>query len=244
MINGRAFMTIIVTGATGGLGRCIVHEIHGKSQDKLVCCYRNKNKFTDLFSEIGKDVSKYLTYKDDDFNGLLEMKEVSESGFIVLILNAFSITPLKSVGDYTQSEIDGMIDGNIKSNVRLLNRIVKHSKEQNKKLRIINLDSGAAYFPLKGWGNYCASKAYMDALLGVVALENPNFEIVSFDPGVMDTDMQRQIRECSDKVFDKVDEFRSYKENGKLRQPESVASQIAKRYIYDWKAKELREKII
>lgn len=241
-------MTIILTGATGGLGRCIVQEIHSQNKagraDKLICCYRNEDKFANLFSGIETDITKYKTYEEDDFGLLLKNGEILESEFIVLILNAFSIAPIKAVGEYTQNEIDGMISGNIKSNVNLINGIVGISNKINKKLRIINLDSGAASFPLKGWGNYCASKAYMNAFLGVVALENPKFEIVSFDPGVMDTDMQTQIRECSDMVFDKVEEFRAYKENGRLRQPEYVAAQIADRYIYNWTAKELREKII
>jgi benzil reductase ((S)-benzoin forming) len=240
-------MTIILTGATGGLGQCIVRKIHesgyDKIHDRLVCCYRNEDKFKKLFANIETDLLKYKTHENEDFKALIEMDEVAGSDFIILILNAFSIAPIKPVGEFSQDEIDSMLTGNIKNNVSLVNRIIRLSKEKRIKLRIINLDSGAANFPLKGWGNYCASKAYIDAFLGVAALENPYIETVSFDPGVMDTDMQRQIRECSGAVFDKVDEFRAYKEQGRLRRPEDVAAQIAERYIYSWTAKGLREKI-
>lgn len=234
--------TVILTGSTGGLGRCLVREICGLENADLICTYRDEAKFHRIHAGNKKAFREYRTAPGDNYRSLC--KQINEgSEELVVILNAFSIAPLKPVGRYEVDEIDSMIDGNIKQTVHLLNRVMHFCNERNKKLRIINLDSGAADLPLTGWGNYCAAKAYVNAFLGVLALENPEHKVVSLDPGVMDTDMQRRIRETPLSVFNRGDEFRDYFKNGVLRKPEDVARYIVDRYVKDWKAINLREKL-
>ena len=234
--------TIILTGSTGGLGQCLVHEICELENVELICTYRDEEKFEKMCAENKKEVKKYKTFYNDNYKSLCEQIR-TDTEEIVVILNAFSIIPIKPIGTFETNEVDSMIDGNVKQTVHLLNHVVHFCDEKNKKLRIINLDSGAADFPLTGWGNYCAAKSYVNALLGVMALEKSDCKIVSIDPGVMDTNMQQQIRETSPLIFNKVNDFKNYKENGTLRKPEVVAKCIVSRYLTDWKAVNLREKI-
>ena len=76
----------------------------------------------------------------------------------------------------------------------------------------------------------------------VKTVEDQDYKVVSFDPGVMDTGMQKQIRETEKHVFDQVDQFISYKEEKQLVSPSVVAEQLIERYISDWKASKAREK--
>ncbi len=46
---------------------------------------------------------------------------------------------------------------------------------------------------------------------------------ISFGPGIMDTDMQAQIRAQEEADFKDVEMFRGFKEKGDLRKPEDVA---------------------
>lgn len=179
---------------------------------------------------------------EDDYKQIKTIISSLPTDEIVLILNAFSIAPIKRVGEYTNYDIEQMVDGNIKQNIILLNEIIWICRSGAYKLRIINLDSGAADYPLTGWGNYCASKAYMNAFLSVVSLENQGYKVVSFDPGVMDTDMQKQIRETDKRVFDQVDKFIAYKKNEQLLSPSVIAEQLIERYISNWQATTAREK--
>ena len=233
---------IILTGATGGLGKCLVDVIGKENLNELICVYRNEEKFS-LLREKYKDILGYKLSKEDRFEKLFAFIRDEETDSIVLILNAFSISPIKSVGDMTAEEIEMSVYGNVIRNHLLINATVKYCKTNAVKLRVINLDSGAADHPLTGWSNYCASKAYMNSLLSVVACENPDYEIVSVDPGVMDTDMQAEIRETKSDVFKQVGTFIDYKKNGVLKTPESVAGQIAEKYVNDWTAEALREKL-
>jgi NAD(P)-dependent dehydrogenase (short-subunit alcohol dehydrogenase family) len=60
---------------------------------------------------------------------------------------------------------------------------------------IILVSSLAAVDPIQGWASYCLSKAALNMLSSLLALEYPNIRTLSVDPGVMDTNMQAQIRE-------------------------------------------------
>uniref|UniRef100_A0A8C9Q336 Sepiapterin reductase n=1 Tax=Spermophilus dauricus TaxID=99837 RepID=A0A8C9Q336_SPEDA len=51
--------------------------------------------------------------------------------------------------------------------------------------------------PFKGWALYCAGKAARAMLFQVLAAEEPSVRVLSYDPGIMDTDMQKLARETS-----------------------------------------------
>lgn len=235
--------SVILTGSTGGLGECLASEINKCKNLELICVYRNEKKYKNLLCKRNIACKGYQTHFKDDYLSICDQIS-KESDEVILILNAFAITPIKTIGTFEPEEIDCMIDGNLKQIIHILNSVVHFCKTNHISLRVINLDSGAADFPLKGWGNYCAAKAYVNSFLKVAGLENPEFKIVSFDPGVMDTDMQTQIRKVPHDIFDKVEEFVEYKKNEKLNLPTDVAKYIVSEYIEDWKAKGFREKYL
>ena len=61
---------------------------------------------------------------------------------------------------------------------------------------IINVSSGAAHRPLEGWAAYCSGKAGLAMLTNAIALETgrSGIRVLGLSPGVIDTDMQGQIR--------------------------------------------------
>lgn len=235
---------IVLTGATGGLGQSLAEILADEADTQLICLYRNPSKFDRLFREYKGCFMGYHVREDDSFEELTEHLNSDGLDQVILVLNAFSIVPIKRVGDFLPEEVEAFIHGNLTGNILLLNRIIGHCKRHAMRLRVIHIDSGAADRPLTGWSNYCAGKAYMNAFLSVVSAENPAFEIVSFDPGIMDTGMQAEIRAVKSEVFDQVDAFIGYKEENKLRAPSVVAKQIKERYITQWTAGRFREKIV
>jgi len=68
--------------------------------------------------------------------------------------------------------------------------------------RILHISSGAGRKPYAGWSIYCATKAALDHHARCVALDGPpGLSISSIAPGVIDTDMQAEIRASSDDRF-------------------------------------------
>lgn len=233
-------MLVILTGATGGLGRCLAREIIDSRIGDLICVYRNQKKFDEIFRESRDRIKPYRLSQHDDFSKLCG--QIGDAADLSVVLNAFSILPLKRVGEFEPNEIEQTVYGNVTQNFTLLNAVIHFCKANARNLRIINLDSGAADHPLMGWGCYCAAKAFINSFLSVVALENSSYRVVSFDPGVMDTEMQAAIRATNKETFDRVETFIGYKTEGVLHDPSDVAKSIMRRYLSDWRADNLREK--
>jgi NAD(P)-dependent dehydrogenase (short-subunit alcohol dehydrogenase family) len=57
--------------------------------------------------------------------------------------------------------------------------------------RIVNVTSDAAVEAYEGWGGYGASKAALEQLTQVLAVERPQLAVYSFDPGDMNTAMHQ-----------------------------------------------------
>lgn len=64
--------------------------------------------------------------------------------------------------------------------------------------RIINVSSDAAVEAYEGWGGYGSSKAALDQLTAVLAVEHPRLRMYAVDPGDMATDLQREASPGAD----------------------------------------------
>ena len=57
---------------------------------------------------------------------------------------------------------------------------------------VVNVSSDAAVEAYEGWGAYAASKAALDQLSAVLAVEQPALAVYAVDPGDMATDLHQQ----------------------------------------------------
>lgn len=90
--------------------------------------------------------------------------------------------------------------------------------------RILHVSSGAARSAYPGWGVYCATKAALDQHARAVALDgDPRVRACSLAPGVIDTDMQAEIRATPDERFPLRQRFVDLKEGGVLVAPSDCA---------------------
>ncbi|MFL6561290.1 MAG: SDR family NAD(P)-dependent oxidoreductase [Bacillus sp. (in: firmicutes)] len=100
----------------------------------------------------------------------------------------------------------------------------------NTTVTVINITPGAAEHPIEGWSVYCSSKAGLNMFTQTAALEqserNSNNTIIAFSPGVMDTNMQEQIRSTSKEAFKDLDRFKGYEEKNILLPVENVANAL------------------
>jgi NAD(P)-dependent dehydrogenase (short-subunit alcohol dehydrogenase family) len=82
--------------------------------------------------------------------------------------------------------------------------------------RILHISSGAGRHAYEGWSVYCASKAALDHHARAVALERSTLRICSVAPGVIDTEMQAEIRASSDELIPDRPHFVEMKREGRL----------------------------
>lgn len=96
--------------------------------------------------------------------------------------------------------------------------------------RIIFTSSGAALNAYSTWGAYGSSKAALNHLAMTLKNEEPNITSISIRPGMVDTDMQRDLREVHHTTMDEKDrkKFLGAKKDGSLLQPEQPGNVIAR----------------
>jgi NAD(P)-dependent dehydrogenase (short-subunit alcohol dehydrogenase family) len=97
--------------------------------------------------------------------------------------------------------------------------------------RIVNVSSAASRHPLAGMAAYGASKAALDQLTRVLALEGEPYNIVTTGvyPGVVDTRMQEESRSFNPGLIGRPLHrmFQGYRDFGMLRPPEEPADLIS-----------------
>jgi NAD(P)-dependent dehydrogenase (short-subunit alcohol dehydrogenase family) len=97
--------------------------------------------------------------------------------------------------------------------------------------RIVNVSSAAARHPVAGMAAYGASKAALDQLTRVLALEGEPYgiSVTGVYPGVIDTRMQEESRAFGQELIGKQLHrmFHGYKDFGMLRPPEAPAELIS-----------------
>ncbi|KAI4447384.1 Benzil reductase ((S)-benzoin forming) [Eubacterium plexicaudatum ASF492] len=237
-------MILIVTGATGGIGSCVVKKaMQSPAVEKIYGMYRKEEKFNHLFAHAENKLVRVrynAAQSNENLQFLHALREIN-CETVVCVHTAFCLEPLLRVGTYLPEDIKKNVSVNVVNMVLLVNELIRLHHTKGIRLRIINIDSGAADRPLEGWGLYCASKAYANMFLKTVRLENPQVGIVSYEPGVVDTPMQEKIRQTDSAVCGQTELFRAYFEKGMLRSPETVAADILARFVENWDVRHFKE---
>jgi benzil reductase ((S)-benzoin forming) len=96
--------------------------------------------------------------------------------------------------------------------------------------KVLNISSGLGRRAMASQAGYCAAKAGMDHFTRCLALEEalkPDGALVcSLAPGVIDTDMQVQLRGAASTAFPDVGNFIGLKDKGLLSSPDGAAAQV------------------
>ena len=100
----------------------------------------------------------------------------------------------------------------------------------NKKIKVkqvVAISSGAAINTYTGWGNYSISKAALNMMMKVYAIENPKTHFLSLSPGPVNTSMQDFIcEEIDGEKFEWKKKFVELRENNEAPSAEEVAVKI------------------
>lgn len=216
---------LILTGHTKGLGHAILDKFCELEEVQIVAFSRGS-------LEVDHSKVTQITLDLSDLNAvelnLTQFFPKAHFDRYVLINNAGWIGEVKPVGKLNSKEIQRVMNLNLVAPMILADAFVKAYGQSEGQKIICNISSGAAHKPLSGWGEYCASKAGL-AMFSQVAnedLREMGFRVYSLAPGIVDTNMQSEIREASQQDFPALERFVGYKFDGLLSSPEEVATKI------------------
>jgi NAD(P)-dependent dehydrogenase (short-subunit alcohol dehydrogenase family) len=149
---------------------------------------------------------------------------------VVLINSAAMLTRAGHVEDCEDAELASALRVGLEAPVLLSAVFLRATRGWRARKRILNISSGLGRRAMAGQASYCAVKAGLDnfsrALALDEALRDNGATVVSLAPGVIDTDMQVQLRSADAAGFPEKALFVDLKEKGQLSSPEAAAARV------------------
>lgn len=221
-----------ITGTSRGIGKAFAEKL-----------LKDKNNFVYGFSRSNNIDSVNYRHEEFDLSDLSRVKEfvfpeLKDAQKIVLVNNSAIIKEVNSMGKLSSGNIIEEFNVNIVSPALLINSFIKKYQSEDCRRIILNISSGAAHKAIESWSIYCAGKSALAMLSEVTDVEqklkypdNP-INVFSVGPGVVNTQMQTNLRKVSPDDFSMVGVFIEYYEKNELAEPEEIAEKLEKLIHY------------
>ncbi|ODV89215.1 hypothetical protein CANCADRAFT_148469 [Tortispora caseinolytica NRRL Y-17796] len=223
--------TIIVTGGSRGIGLSVVKFLL-ESQYNVIDVSRSDtssstgvaSSYPAAFSYVKGDMS------EDPSTFTAGIRKALESDKLTgIVFNAATLAPVGRVCGSETSTKDWAraYQVNLISIVGMLKEF--HSELVQNRARLVMVSSGAADKPYQGWGCYGSTKAAVNHLVRTLSVEEPELTSIAFAPGVVDTEMQNDIRTKFAQGMhpDEHSRFLDLKQNSNLLPPDVPGKVIA-----------------
>jgi len=224
--------SVIVTGASRGLGRAIALELarmgaavtlNARSQDRLAQVRAEIEALGGRAEILPGDVSQ-----PDVAERLVAAAMLAFGRIDGVVNNAAVLDPLARIADSDPFAWQRNLQINLMGPYLITQAALPYLRRASPG-RVINVSSGAAVRPTAGWSAYCSSKAALNMLTAVLAEEEPGIVALAVRPGVVDTAMQAELRgkgreAMQPEVFQR---FTEYHQRGELLPPELPGRALA-----------------
>lgn len=188
--------TVLITGASGGIGADIARTLH-KQGAILTLSGTRREALDALATELGSNVHVVTASLNDrvSIETLVPAAESVMGGLDILINNA-GITRDNLFMRMKDAEWDDVISVNLTS-IFLLSRAVLRGMMKRRYGRIINMTSVVGITGNPGQGNYCAAKAGIIGMSKSLAQEvaSRNITVNCIAPGFIATPMTDELND-------------------------------------------------
>lgn len=187
-VNWLTGKTVVVTGASSGIGREITKILIEKHSCKVIGTGRDEAKLKQLQSEL-KGLSNLFSYKTFDISSKARFEEFAkelkftDTQVDVLINNAGVLPSFKKATDIDISTVENVMNINFYGAV-YGTRAMWDVLEKSNTPAIINITSSAALCALAGTSVYSASKAALKSYTEAMQHEYKNMYISFVCPGL------------------------------------------------------------
>lgn len=214
--------TIIVTGASRGIGAAIVNLLAGEDYNIILNYNKSEEiakKMKQEFTEKGYSVEIYKAdvSQREQVKGLVKFT-IEKFGKIDILINNAGISQTRLFTDITDEDWNNMLNVNLNSVFYMTQEVVPYMIHE-KNGCIINISSIWGSVGASCEVHYSVSKAGVDAMTKSLAKElgTSNIRVNSIAPGIIDTDMNKYL---SDEELANIEEEIPL---GKIGNPEAIA---------------------
>jgi NAD(P)-dependent dehydrogenase (short-subunit alcohol dehydrogenase family) len=160
----------------------------------------------------------------------LQAQDVQVIASATLINNAGVIPPLVPLDQSQPGDVAHALRVGLEAPMQLCAAFLGATALWSAPRKVLNISSGLGRRPMASSSAYCAAKAGMDHFTRCMALDEllkPNgAKVCSLAPGVIDTDMQLQLRGADSTDFPDQKGFAMLHEQGQLTSPQEAARRI------------------
>lgn len=152
----------------------------------------------------------------------------SSSDGINLLINTATLAPFGPLSQAEPAVIQQHLAINVNSTLLLIRSFLAAYQDLDVSKTIAYISSGAARRAIPGLAVYSASKAFFERYIDTLATEQQDqaapCRCLIINPGVMNTDMQAEIRAQDKADFPMVDLWQEFHQTGQLADPHDIAT--------------------
>jgi len=226
----------IITGATRGMGFCLAEQLL-LPQHHLLCLSRSvSSDLAETARKRGVDLLQLATDLVDPLPAVTQVKQWLNAQYTdaiasaTLINNAGVIPPLVPLGDSDPVDLTQALRIGLEAPLVLTAAFLDSTRQWAASRKVLNISSGLGRRPMASQSAYCAAKAGLDHFTRCLALDEAlqanGAKVCSLAPGVIDTDMQMQLRNASPTLFPDQENFAQLKTNGQLTSAQDAAARV------------------
>lgn len=228
-------MLMILTGASRGLGAAMAEQLLTRGTLLLTMSRHPSQALDAKAAAAGATLQQWSLDLADGAAAAARLEAWLEDrdeplSSATLINNA---ALAGKAGPIDEAEVDALaavLRVGLEAPVLLTRAFLRATRAWNVPRKVLNISSGAGKKPLAGTAAYCAVKAGLDHFSRVVALDEAQRPtgtmIVSLAPGVIDTDMQSELRESDPRAFPDQPRFAAMKAQGQLTSVKDAATKV------------------
>jgi len=226
----------ILTGASRGMGLAMAQQLMGANA-RLLCLSRHTN------SALGQEAARTGTQLEQWTADLAESAPVAERlrlwlqaldpatlASATLINNAGVISELVPLCQAQPDDLAHALRVGLEAPMALTAAFLGATQTWPLPRKVLNISSGLGRRAMASSSAYCAAKAGMDHFTRCLALEEAlvphGAKVCSLAPGVIDTDMQSQLRSADASSFPDQSAFAGLHSNGQLTSTEDAARRV------------------
>lgn len=183
----------LVTGASRGLGLALVGALARRGW-RLVIDARDPVRLAatvETLPAVGEVTALAGDISDRAHRQSLAVAVRHVGRLDLLVNNASSLgpSPLVPLADHPLDVLEQVYAVNTLAPLGLTQLLLPQLERSAG--RVLNITSDASTQAYRGWGGYGSSKAALDQLTAVLAVEHPTLRIYAFDPGDMATELHQ-----------------------------------------------------